>query len=147
MSRLRGHLLRNRSLLRLALADLVAVGNSVDKNDVLGESNLSAVLVGSSVDDLIASSVGPGLSAGGLVLLAGLLGTHLDLLTEGGVGLALEVDDALIVLALLKDGGALDLGYILGLRGWDAALGGPVADIVVADRATAVTIIVALEMH
>jgi len=68
-------------------------------------------------------------------------------LTEGGVGLALEVDNTLIILALLKDGGALDLGYILGLGSWDAALGGPIADIVVADRATAVAIIVALEIH
>lgn len=148
MSRLRGHLLRDRSLLRLALADLVAVGNSVDKDDVLGESNLSAVLVGSSVDDLSASSVGPGLSASSLVLLAGLLRTHLDLLAEGSVRLALEVDDALVVLALLKNGGALDLGYILGLGGRDAALlGRPVADIIVADGATAVAIDVMLETH
>jgi hypothetical protein len=103
--------------------------------------------VGSSVDDLSASSVGPGLSAGGLVLLAGLLRTHLDLLAEGGVGLALEVDDALVVLALLEDGGALDLGYVLGLGGRDATLGGPVADIIVADRSTAVAIDVLLGMH
>jgi hypothetical protein len=68
-------------------------------------------------------------------------------LAEGGVGLALEVDDALVVLALLEDGGALDLGYVLSLGGRDATLGGPVTDIIVADRSTTVAIDVLLGMH
>lgn len=96
--------------------------------------------------NLIASSVGPGLTASGLIGLAGLFRTNLDLSTEGSVELALEVNDALVVaLTLLQDGRALELGNILGLgsRGGSfsqATLGGPGANIVVAKRSTAVTI-------
>lgn len=51
--------------------------------------------------NLIASSVGPGLTASGLIWLTGLFGADLDLATEGGVELALEVDDALVVALTL----------------------------------------------
>jgi hypothetical protein len=103
------------------------------------------------IDKFSTGGVGPGLSAGGLVELACLFWSHLNLLAKCGVGLALEVDDALVVgLALVEDGRTLNLGYILdlGSRGSasETALGRPGADILVTKRAAAVSINMKLEM-
>lgn len=151
MSWLGAHALRRGSLFRLALVDRIAIGDSVDKNNVLREADLGAILVTLRGRNFIASSVAPGLSTSGLILLAGLFRANLDLSTEGSVRLTLEVNDALIVLALADEGSTLDLSYVLdlgsGCTAGEATLGGPVADIFVAKFTTAVSTSAMSEVH
>lgn len=89
MAGLGGNVLRVRELGGFGCALFPAIGKGVGEDNVLGEADLGAIFMGGSVHDLGSGAVCVTPAAGGLVLLARVYITHLDLFTVGGVGIFL----------------------------------------------------------